>query len=126
MRQLEARRVLTPGDGPLLEQFSVLRCRWAEARAYVSAHGAVEEIPILDRQGVTVGYRTEFPKQFQIAQDSEKQLLALTRVLGLTPIDKDKTRPAKLSADEAPVDEAEEFLLSKPEIEATQDPARLN
>ena len=84
-KQLEERRALTPGDGHLLQLYAEIFDRRQRAQAKLLAQGEVCIYTRLDSNGQ--------PHQFEksnlnlkVAQDAERQLVAILDRLGLSPL----------------------------------------
>jgi P27 family predicted phage terminase small subunit len=91
-KALESRRALTPGDGALLRLYAVLTHRHEQAQAAVDSEGLVCTYTRLNNHGEEV--ETEKPNlHLKIAQDCERQLVAILDRLGLTPRHRDSVKP---------------------------------
>jgi P27 family predicted phage terminase small subunit len=92
MRELEARRVLTPGDGSLLTLAATLWDRWRKAQQQVDEQGAVVTLTFHSKNGETYERDKKNP-WLEVAQVTEKQLTAILVSLGLTVAHRDKAKP---------------------------------
>jgi phage terminase small subunit len=91
-RALEARRALTPGDAALLRVYALLVARHEAAIEKVMAQGLVATYTRLNSNGQEV--ETEKPNLYlKIAQDCERQLVAVLDRLGLSPRARDAVKP---------------------------------
>ncbi len=95
---LESRRQLTPGDGPLLETYAVIRARWLRARQAIETHGEYETLTRLDSNGVAHESRRH-SLEYKTAVDCEKNLTALADRLGFTPLNRAKVKAAGAAAE---------------------------
>ena len=104
VKQLEARRVLTEGDGFLLQLAAELWDRRARAQAKLLEEGEVKLYTRLDSNGDA--HQVEKPNLWlKVAAESEKQLVAILDRLGLSPIAGSKvkqTRPPESEFEEMP------------------------
>jgi len=90
--QLEARRTCTEGDRQVLHLFSVQYTRWIKARAKVDELGEVVTDIRLDSKGIAHEVLRKNP-WVVIAQETEKQMHAILRDLGLTPSARRAVKP---------------------------------
>jgi P27 family predicted phage terminase small subunit len=109
-RILQLRGTLTEGDYAMLSVYAEVFARWLEAKKELRDAGLFVGVIVTDNHGVAHKNRRKNPA-YEIAVASERQLLSLIRTLGLSPIDKDKPKPAKAPE---PVDPMESFLDSAP------------
>lgn len=91
-RALEIRRALTPGDGALLRIYAVLVDRHESALQKVIEQGTVVAYTRLNNHGEEV--ETEKKNlHLAVAQECERQLVAILDRLGLSPRARDYVRP---------------------------------
>jgi len=88
VRLLEARAVISEGDGELIELYAVTKERWATAVADISARGHMISEQKYSKSGDPYDVVVENP-YLKIATDAESQLIQLSAKLGLTPKDRD-------------------------------------
>lgn len=100
-KALAERRVLTAGDQRLLAIAAVLYDRWIRALEKVALEGEITQYESRDRNGNAL-FREKKSLNLVVAQESEKQMLAIQVQLGLTPVMKDKPLQAGRAADEPP------------------------
>ena len=86
-----ARGTVTPGDVSLLTVYSTVYARWCAAKAEIGDDLMVEHTS-LDSHGKVHVSRRVHPL-LKIAAECETKLLALVRTLGLTPLDRERTKP---------------------------------
>jgi P27 family predicted phage terminase small subunit len=98
MRELEARRVLSPGDGSLLTLAATLWGRWLTAQQHVDEEGAVVSVTRFTKTGTEYQQDTK-NKWLEIAQATEKQLAAILVSLGLSVNHRDKAKPTTAAAE---------------------------
>lgn len=112
VRMLEERRSLTRGDEEVLRLYATLFDRHQKALGHIALEGEVCTYHRLNNRGESVP--SERPNLWlRIAQDSEKQMAALLRDLGLTPVTRSKTKPTAAPQEPKPAD-PEEALLQRP------------
>jgi len=80
---------LTAGDYAILATYAVIFSRWIECKAALDADGLMVTTEVCDSNGSVHSVKRLHPL-LKIAQDCEKQILALASKLGLTPIDREK------------------------------------
>jgi P27 family predicted phage terminase small subunit len=90
---LEQRGTLTPGDMSLLSVYGEVYARWIDAKKELNATGVMVTITCTDSNGVAFEKRVENPL-LKITTACERQIFALVKTLGLSPVDKDKARKA--------------------------------
>jgi len=91
---MEARGTLTAGDYQTLAVFSVVVSRWIEAKRAIDLDGLMIEAQVLDSNGTAIITRRLHPL-LRVAENCERQILALASKLGLTPADREKTLQAQ-------------------------------
>jgi len=91
VKLLEDRGVLTQGDYTTLSIYAEVFARWIQAKGEIHALGLMVEVEVTDNHGEAHIVRRLNPL-LRVAQDCEKQLRALAKTLGLTPIDRDKVK----------------------------------
>jgi phage terminase small subunit len=79
---LSARGTLTKGHAFILQQFAVVRARWLAESEALSREGTFVDVVRLDKNLREVRINVLNPR-LKVVQQSERQLLALTRELGL-------------------------------------------
>jgi P27 family predicted phage terminase small subunit len=95
---MKQRGTLSRGDGELLEQFSVVKARWILACRDIKARG----LQILETRHAKDGseFEVEVPNpSLKVASDCESRMLAYSKTLGLTPMDRSKIKRTKGSKD---------------------------
>src|SRR5271155_5057028 len=88
---LEARKVLTEGDESLLAVYATVYARWIEAKSDLVGKLFVK-IPLLDSNGQVHFVERPNPR-LKIAAECETKLLAITKTLGLSPTDRERSKP---------------------------------
>jgi P27 family predicted phage terminase small subunit len=91
---MKARGTLSKGDGELLEQFAVVKARWILACRDIKKRG----LQILETRHAKDGseYEVEVPNpSLKVASDCESRMLAYSKTLGLTPMDRSKIKRTK-------------------------------
>lgn len=113
---LEQRGALTPGDQQALVLYCTLFDRWSRSMDKVRAEGEVVTYSFLDKNGNEVT-REKKSLHLTVAQESEKAMVAILIQLGLTVLQRDKSKPTaggKLTTKPPkPVDELELLLGGK-------------
>jgi hypothetical protein len=94
---------LTEGDYGTLTLYATVFSRWLQAKEEVGRELMIEYI-VTDNNGIAHKTRRLNPL-LKVLEACESRLLALTKTLGLTPIDRDKIKPA------APAGSKEEELI---------------
>ena len=87
---LEQRRTLTPGDYATLTVYSEVFARWIQAKKEIG-DALMIETQVTDNNG-NLRTVTRLNPLIKVAEACESRLLALTKSLGLTPVDRDKAR----------------------------------
>lgn len=104
VRQLEARRALTEGDGFLLQLAAELWDRRARAQAKLLEEGEVKLYERLDNNGIA--HQVEKTNlNLKVATEAEKQLVSILDRLGLSPLQGSKikqTRPPESTFEQMP------------------------
>jgi P27 family predicted phage terminase small subunit len=91
-KSLAQRRAITEGDMDLIATFCTIESRWQRAIVKVAEEGEVCSYERLDSSGEI--HFVEKPNlHLKIAQDSEKQKVAILVRLGLTPDSRERVRP---------------------------------
>jgi len=104
-RLLEQRRSLSEGDGELMRLLAIAYDRHAKAVLKLAEEGEVRIYTRLDRKGNQV--ETEAVNLWlKIAQESEKFMVACYDRLGLSPLNRNKVKPA---AEEKPAADPDTF-----------------
>jgi len=102
-RQLEDRRALTAGDGHLLALYATLWDRHERAQAKLLAEGEICIYTRMDSNGQA--HQVEKPNlSLKIAQDTERQMVAILDRLGLSPLAGTKVKQTRLSDADAPAE----------------------
>jgi len=91
---LEARAALTPGDYAMLSVYATVYSRWIAAKRELDTDGLMILTTILDSHGVPYQKKIKHP-MLRIVTDCERQILTLASKLGLSPIDRDRVKPAR-------------------------------
>lgn len=118
---LAERRSLTRGDEECLRLYAILFDRHAKALEHITTEGEVCTYWRLNNRGEQVP--SERPNLWlKISQDSEKQMAALLRDLGLTPGTRSKVKPTASPEEPKPADPMEALLDRKPASAASIDP----
>lgn len=89
---LEKRGTVTPGDLTALAVYAAIYARWVQAKRELGVDIMVETT-VMDNSGAAHQVRRVNPL-VKIVSDAERQILAMTRALGLTPDTREKIRPA--------------------------------
>ena len=116
-QDLEKRRTLTSGDAELLRIAVICRDRHARAFAHVQTEGEIVTYQRLDADGHSVDV-VKPNLWLKVAQDAEKQLVAILDRLGLTPANRNKIRPTEKPKEK---DFAGDALLSREEAQRQKD-----
>lgn len=114
-QDLEKRRTLTAGDAELLRIAVICRDRQFRALQHIRAEGEICTYQRLDADGHSVDV-VKPNLWLKVAQDSEKQIVAILDRLGLTPTNRTKVKQATAPA---PDTSKEDALLSR-EVAAQQ------
>ena len=101
-RELETRRALTKGDGPLISLYAETVTRRNKAQAEVAVNGEVV---------TTIGGPKKSP-WLTVLQECEKQLIALMDRLGTTPRARELVK-AVSEKEEEPEDDLEKLMSGK-------------
>jgi len=108
---LESRRALTAGDGELLRLYSVQFSRHGKAMAKIEEEGEIKIYFRLNNHGESVPQ--EKPNLWlKVAQDSEKQMHAILRDLGLTPNARAKVKQVGAKAEPEPVSFEDQYFAA--------------
>lgn len=116
-RQLEQRRQLTKADGELLALYATLWVRWREASDDVARRGAVV-ISISRGKNQEIIEREKKNPYLLIAQETEKEMVAVLDRLGFTPLNREKVKKTKAAEPTEPVLPA--WLIEETETEEEQ------
>lgn len=92
-RLLEERGTLTAGDYATLTVYAEVYSRWVQAKAEVGRNLLIKTF-VTDNNGIA-HEQTKLNPLLKVIFDCESRLLSLAKSLGLTPIDREKVRPAK-------------------------------
>jgi P27 family predicted phage terminase small subunit len=87
---LEARQVLTEGDESLIALYATVYARWIEAKDGLVGNLMVK-IPLLDSNG-QVHFVLRPNPLLKIATEAEGRLLTIAKTLGLSPVDRERTK----------------------------------
>lgn len=90
---LGSRGTETPGDFAALAVFCECYCRWVQAKRELGTNLMIEDV-VLDSHGQQVTRRKLNPL-LKVVEAAEKNVLILARELGLTPLLREKVKPAK-------------------------------
>ena len=90
---LGERRTETPGDVAALALLAVVYVRWQKAKAELDTRGLTVEDIVLSSNGVPIR-RVKLNPLLRVVSDCESKILAVVRELALTPLSRDKARPA--------------------------------
>jgi len=102
VKQLTARRAVTPGDLQILHLYAETHTQWVEARAKVAELGAVVEDTRLDNHGTAHTVLRKNPWQ-GIVETNATKMHAILRDLGLTPSAREKIKPTAPVPEPKPV-----------------------
>ena len=92
VRQLAARRAVTQGDGDLIAIYCTQDERWQQALVKIRDEGAVRIYQRLGSDGLSVDVEKE-NLHIKLAQNCERQMVAILKQLGLTPKDRETVKP---------------------------------
>ena len=92
-RLLGARRTETPGDFAALAVFCECYVRWVQAKRELGTDLLID-VTVLDSNGQPHTNRRLNPL-LKVVEAAEKNVLILARELGLTPLLREKVKPAK-------------------------------
>ena len=110
---LEKRGTLTAGDYGTLSVYASVFSRWLQAKAELGDDLMIDVV-VTDSNGAAHTTRRLNPL-LKVVETCESRLLALTKTLGLTPVDRDRVKPTK--KDEKPeLDPMEQFLQRGPRV----------
>jgi P27 family predicted phage terminase small subunit len=90
---LEQRGTLTAGDSDILALYGTVAARWIEAKESLQTEGLMVMVKMLDSNGIVHEVERQNP-YYKIATTCERQLLAITKSLGLDPASRDKVKKA--------------------------------
>jgi P27 family predicted phage terminase small subunit len=106
---LEQRRSLTAGDGELIHLLVIKTERHQRAMEHLEVEGEIVTTVRLDKHGEQV--QSLRPNQWlKIAQEAEKEKLAILDRLGLSPMNRSKVKSTEIPQAETPKDELENLL----------------
>jgi P27 family predicted phage terminase small subunit len=107
---LENRRTLTEGDRNSLAVLSECVARWVAAKRELGDRLLIETT-IVDKKGNTFTTTKAHPL-IKIIETAETKILALSKALGLTAIDRDKVRPTQLDTPAEAISFEESYMAS--------------
>lgn len=111
-RLLERRRSLTEADGELIRLLALTYVRHERAIAKVAQEGEITTYFRLDNRGESVP--SERPNLWlKVAQEAEKQMIAIYDRLGLTPMNRAKVKPTEQPKAPTTTTQEEEALFSR-------------
>jgi len=87
---LERRHVLTEGEVTILTLYSTIYARWVSAKRQVGDELMIE-FTVLDSNGVA-HKTTRLNPLLKVVSECESRLLALAKSLGLTPVDRERSK----------------------------------
>jgi P27 family predicted phage terminase small subunit len=90
---LGARHTQTPGDWTALALFCEVYVRWVQAKKELGTELMIDD-PVLDSNG-QLHTRRKLNPLLKVVEAAEKNLLVMARELGLTPLMREKVKPAK-------------------------------
>jgi P27 family predicted phage terminase small subunit len=108
---LEARQNLTEGDVELITLYAIQHDRWTRALEHVKTEGEICTYVRLDSNGKAHD-QLKPNLWLKVVQDTERQLVALTDRLGLTPMNRSKVKPTGEQEKPAPVQTPEEAFFA--------------
>jgi P27 family predicted phage terminase small subunit len=117
---LEKRRTLTSGDAELLRIAVICRDRHARAIAHLKTEGEIVVYKRLDSNGQAADV-VKPNLWLKVAQDAERQLVAILDRLGLTPANRAKVKPTEKA--KGAEDKVGAALLSREESQRQKDAA---
>lgn len=94
VKELEARRACTPGDGELIVLYCRTWSRWLKALSEVQANGGEVVISTRVVNGTTIETQKKNP-WLVVAQESEKQMRGILVDLGFTPTSRERAKAVK-------------------------------
>lgn len=95
---LERRHVLTEGEVTILTLYSTIYARWVSAKRQVGDNLMIE-FTVLDSNGVA--HKTmRLNPLLKVISDAESRLLALAKSLGLTPVDRGRSKQTAMNPGE--------------------------
>ena len=109
VKQLEERRACTAGDMQILHLFAEKHVRWVTARAKVAELGEVVTDTRLDSNGAAHEVLRKNP-WLTVAQESEREMHAILRDLGLTPNARSKVKQVGEKEKPAPVSFEDQYF----------------
>ncbi|MGH9737334.1 MAG: phage terminase small subunit P27 family [Candidatus Acidiferrales bacterium] len=92
VKLLEERGTLTPGDAATLAVYSECFARWIQAKAELGTDLMIE-VTVTDSNGKAHTSRRLNPL-IKVVEACESRVLTLAKAMGLTPVDREKARPA--------------------------------
>jgi P27 family predicted phage terminase small subunit len=95
---LERRHVLTEGEVTILTLYSTIYARWVSAKRQVGDDLMIE-FTVLDSNGAA--HKTmRLNPLLKVISDAESRLLALAKSLGLTPVDRERSKQTAVNPGE--------------------------
>jgi P27 family predicted phage terminase small subunit len=94
VRIMKKQRTLSAGAGPTLAVYAVVYSKWVKATDDVDNRGQILTVTRTTKSGEPYEVEEENPS-VKIQTNSERQLLALTKSLGLSPDTREKVRPTR-------------------------------
>jgi P27 family predicted phage terminase small subunit len=95
---LEARHTLTEGDESMLALYATVYARWIEAKKELAGNLMVK-IPLLDSNG-QVHFVMRPNPMLKIVTDAEGRLLTIAKTLGLSPVDRERSKQTGINSKE--------------------------
>lgn len=95
---LEARHTLTEGDEVMLALYATVYERWLEAKSCLVGNLMVD-IPVLDSNGQVHVVKRVNPL-LKVATECEARLLTIDKTLGLSPVDRERSKQTALDPKE--------------------------
>ncbi len=98
---LEQRKTITPGDYTTLAVYAEVFARWIQAKNEIGDELMIET-QVTDNNGNLRTVRRLNPL-LKVAEQCEGRMLALVKALGLTPVDRERSRPTTTDGSAQPL-----------------------
>ena len=98
VKLLEERGTLTPGDAATLAVYAEVYARWIQAKREIGDELMITT-QVTDNNG-TLRTVTRLHPLLKVAEVCEARLLSLAKSMGLTPVDREHSKPTQVNAGE--------------------------
>jgi len=118
---LGARGTETPGDFLTLCLYAEIYSRWVTAKEELHREGLRVDVIVLDSHGVPVTSKRMNPL-LKVCEACESRLLSLAKAMGLTPTDREKSKPlgTPVPKNQPPQPGTVGWMLAHPEGESNE------